>query len=177
MKSIWNHKVKGLALLALMMAVVMTSVWANTDKNPEKVLSGKVVKVADGDTFTMLIKGNRQVRVRMYGIDAPEMTGGQPFCRQSKDKLASLVAGKTVTVHVKSYDRYKRALGVVSAPGCKDVNLEMLKAGMAWHYKRYDRTPAYVNAAREAKTRQKGLWGDKRQPINPETWRKVQKNK
>ncbi len=75
MKKMWNHKVKGLALLALMMALAMTGVWADTDKNPEKVISGKVVKVADGDTFTMLVKGNRQVRGRMYGIDAPEMTG------------------------------------------------------------------------------------------------------
>ena len=113
----------------------------------------------------------------MYGIDAPEMTGGQPYCRQSKEKLAEMVAGKQVTVLVTDYDRYGRALGVVSTADCKDVNIEMLKAGLAWHYKQYDQTPAYINAARKAKQLRKGLWGDRRQPVNPANWRKAQKNK
>lgn len=170
MKKMWNHKVKGLALLVLMMALAMTGVLADTDKNPEKVISGKVVKVADGDTFTMLVKG-KQVRVRLHGIDAPEMTGSQPYCRQSKEKLSSLLAGKTVTVRVNGYDRYERALGIVSTDACKDVNLEMLRSGMAWHYKHFDHTPAYIKAAETARKNRVGLWRDK-QPINPYKWRR-----
>lgn len=165
---------RGAAMLLMILMVIATAGAAVPGKKGE-VLTGKVVKVADGDTFTLLVKGNRQVRVRLYGIDAPEMTGGQPFCRRSKDKLAELVAGKQVSVLVKSYDRYKRALGIVSTDRCKDVNLEMLKSGLAWHYKRYDRTPAYIQAAQQAKAHRKGIWSDKHQPVQPETWRRIQK--
>lgn len=177
MKKLLDYKIKGLAVLTLMMMLALPCIWAVGGDKPGKVLTGKVVKVADGDTFTMLVKGNKQVKVRMYGIDAPEMTGSQPYCRQSKDKLAEMVAGKQVTVLVTDYDRYGRALGVVSTADCKDVNIEMLKAGLAWHYKQYDQTPAYINAARKAKQLRKGLWGDRRQPVNPANWRKAQKNK
>lgn len=170
-------KIKGLAVLTLLMVLAVSGIWAASNDETGEILTGKVVRVADGDTFTILIKGNEQVRVRLHGIDAPEMTGGQPFCRQSKNKLAELVAGKQVTVQVTDYDRYGRAIGIVSTGECKDVNIEMLESGMAWHYSQYDQTPAYINAAKKAKQLRKGLWGDRQQPINPANWRKAQKNK
>ncbi|SEO49542.1 hypothetical protein SAMN05216404_1282 [Nitrosospira multiformis] len=42
-----------------------------------EILSGKVVKIADGDTLTVLDKSNRQHKIRLLGIDAPEHA--QPF--------------------------------------------------------------------------------------------------
>ena len=44
---------------------------------PAQVLRGHVVKIADGDTFTLLVNGREQVKVRIDGIDAPEK--GQAF--------------------------------------------------------------------------------------------------
>ena len=140
-----------------------------------ETLRGKVVKVSDGDTFTLLVAGNQQVKVRLHGIDAPEKRGSQPFSQKSKEKLSELIAGKTVSVEVNNYDRYGRALGIVSTDTHSDVNLEMIKCGMAWHYAHYDKTPAYIQAQKNAKAKRLGLWGDKN-PINPYEWRKQKKN-
>jgi len=74
------------------------------------VLIGKVVKVTDGDTITVLTQNNKEERIRLWGIDAPEKRGGQPYWQASRDQLASMVAGKTVTVTWDSHDRNGRAL-------------------------------------------------------------------
>ena len=137
-------------------------------------LTGKVVRVSDGDTFVLLVDGNKQVRVRLHGIDAPEMSGGQPYCRQSRQALADMIASQTVTVRVHNYDRYKRAVGVVINEKGVDVNLQMIKTGMAWHYSYFDDTPAYSRAEKEARNAKKGLWKDNN-PINPYQWRKRNK--
>lgn len=140
-----------------------------------QILEGKVVKVADGDTFTLLVD-KEQHRIRLYGIDAPETKGGQPYSQKSKDCLATMIAGKTVTVNIMDTDHYGRYIGLVSTSSIKDVNLEMLKAGMAWHYSYYDKTPAYQKAQDLAKKSRIGLWKDP-SPINPYEWRKQKKNK
>lgn len=139
-------------------------------------LTGKVVRVSDGDTFVLLIEGNKQVRVRLHGIDAPEMSGGQPYCRQSRQALADMIAGRTVSVKVHNYDRYKRAVGTVIDKKGVDVNLQMIKTGMAWHYSHFDDTPAYSRAEKEARNGRKGLWKDKN-PVNPYQWRKRNRQK
>ena len=51
----------------------------------------KVVKISDGDTITVL-SGKEQTKVRLYGIDAPELK--QPYGKKSKQFLANLMAGK-----------------------------------------------------------------------------------
>ena len=53
---------------------------------------------------------------------------------------------------------------------------EMLKAGMAWHYKKYDSTPAYAQAESEARAAKRGLWQDKN-PTEPEQFRKAKRAK
>ena len=73
-------------------------------------LTGKVVKVADGDTITILV-GTEQHRVRLQGIDAPERK--QPYGKASGRSLSALVAGKQVRVEYDKRDRYGRIIGVV----------------------------------------------------------------
>ena len=51
-----------------------------------------------------------------------------------------------------------------------NVNLEMLRSGYAWHYKRYDSTPAFAAAELEARKERRGLWVESN-PINPEDFR------
>lgn len=136
-----------------------------------EILTGKVVKVADGDTFTLLVDGRTQYRIRLHGIDAPEIKGGQPFSRVARQALADMVAGQLVAVEVRDTDRYGRYIGVVTTAEVADVNLAMLQAGLAWHYSRYDNTPSYRQAQKAARSRRLGLWADK-SPINPQSWRK-----
>ena len=90
------------------------------------VLFGKVVKVTDGDTITVLTADNVQERIRLWGIDAPESRGGQPYWKASHDKLAALVAGKIVTVVRDTRDRNGRIIGWVLAPDGQWVNLLMV---------------------------------------------------
>ena len=126
-------------------------------------LQGRVVRVADGDTITVLDSANVQHKVRSEKIDAPEK--GQPFGKASGRYLSGLVAGREVRAAWTKRDRYNRILGTVYLDE-RDINLEMLKAGFAWQYKKYDSTPA-ESAARAAK---RCLWADL-DPIPPEQFR------
>jgi endonuclease YncB( thermonuclease family) len=112
---------------------------------------------------------NVQTRIRLAGIDAPEKS--QPFGNRSKQHLSGLVFGKTVEVEATKKDRYERTIGKVIIAG-RDANLNQLKAGMAWHYKKYeseqsatDRT-AYSQAEEAARIARAGLWRDPT-PIPP----------
>ena len=115
--------------------------------SPVDDFQGKVVSIADGDTVTVL-RGTEQVKVRLDGIDAPEKN--QSFGTKSKDALAGLVFGKTVTVQSEGTDRYGRTLGVISVGGT-NVNQRMVSGGWAWHYKQYssDETLAPARVAGE----------------------------
>jgi endonuclease YncB( thermonuclease family) len=130
---------------------------------PLRTLEGRVVGVADGDTITVLGAGNRQTRVRLQGIDAPESR--QAFGQVSKLSLGDLVFDKKVVVEYQKTDRYGRTLGKVIAEG-RDVNLLQVKAGLAWHYKYYqdEQSPAdrrlYADAEAEARSARRGLWAD-----------------
>lgn len=126
-----------------------------------EVLTGRVVSVADGDTFTVLDSTRTQHRIRLQGIDAPERR--QPYSNVSRQHLAELVAGKTVTVNRAKRDRYGRIVGTVLVDG-RDVGLEQVRAGLAWHYKYYqmEQTPGdrarYAHAEEQARARRVGLW-------------------
>ena len=119
-------------------------------------LSGKVVGVSDGDTITVLDDlDHGRFKIRFHGIDCPEKN--QDFGNAAKRYLSSLIFGKTVTVRFKEIDRYGRIVGKVYLNGV-DVNLQMLQAGLAWHYKRYDSSQEYAEAEAKAKESGVGLW-------------------
>jgi endonuclease YncB( thermonuclease family) len=138
-----------------------------------EILRGKVVKIADGDTLTLLDRSKQQHKVRLIGIDAPERK--QPFGTVSRQNLAALVFGKAVAVEWHKQDRYQRVLGKVLLNG-KDINLEQIKAGLAWHYKQYDRDQLpvdrklYAEAQKAASLKGIGLWSDAA-PVAPWNFR------
>jgi endonuclease YncB( thermonuclease family) len=142
------------------------------------ILSGRVVGVADGDTVTILDSTNTQHKIRLGGIDAPEKH--QAFGNVSKKSLSDMVYGQLVTVDWHKEDRYGRKVGKVLTNDI-DVNLEQIKRGLAWYYKKYkgemvqtDRIN-YVQAQQEAETNQRGLWLDAN-PIPPWDFRKQKKS-
>ncbi len=111
--------------ISLLTLTVLVVVWVPAIAG---TLTGKVVKVADGDSITVLDNTNTQHRIRLQGIDTPERK--QAFGNASRKHLASLVAGKTVTVKWGKRDRYRRIVGFVIVDG-NDMNLVQLKAGTA----------------------------------------------
>lgn len=105
-----------------------------------KSLSGKVLKVFDGDTFLIRVQG-REEHVRLREIDAPEITlqgkvGQEPWARRAKDFATSLVRGKTVRLEIEEIDerdKYHRLLAYVFLDH-KFVNREMIISGNAFFY-------------------------------------------
>jgi micrococcal nuclease len=131
-------------------------------------LTGKVVSIADGDTFTLL-SNNKQIKIRLHGIDCPEKS--QDFGNVAKQFLSNLIFGKIVSVKEMDTDRYGRTIGMVTIDN-KNVNEELLKAGLAWHYKHYDQNPAWMKLEDDARREKKGLWLHPN-PIPPWDYRKM----
>lgn len=139
-----------------------------------QILKGKAVKIADGDTFTLLVNGHDQVKIRIDGIDAPEK--GQAFGNRAKEYLSGMIWGEDLTVSVTKKDRYGRSIGKVSTSSITDVGLEMIKAGFAWQYRDYNNEKAYAEAESLARQNRKGLWFDNN-PMSPQDFRKEKRNK
>lgn len=131
-------------------------------------LIGKVVKVSDGDTITVLTSDKTQYKIRLNDIDAPEKK--QAFGNKSKDNLAKYIAGKTIIVQYQKKDKYKRILGTIYYNNI-DINLKQVKDGFAWVYKKYSKNQDYYNAEKLARDNKKGLWIDNN-PIAPWEFRK-----
>ncbi len=124
-------------------------------------LTGKVVKITDGDTLYVLDANYKEHKIRLAGIDAPERK--QAYGLASRKHLLSIVAGKQVTVEYQKRDRYGRIVGKVLIDGV-DACLEQVKAGFAWHYKKYQREQSpedqrlYADAENQAWDERLGLW-------------------
>lgn len=98
----------------------------------QTILTGKVVAVADGDTFTLLTDKKKQVKVRLYGIDCPERK--QDFGTKARQFTAELIYNKEVKAEILEIDRYGRSIATVILSDGKVLNKELLRAGLAWHY-------------------------------------------
>ena len=141
-------------------------------------LIGKVIKVSDGDTITVLDSNNQKHKIRLKGIDAPESQ--QVYGDISTQSLAELVYDKEVVVSWDKKDKYYRILGKVIVGG-RDANYEQLKKGLAWYYKQYEKDlndedkKKYSEAEEWARNYSEGLWADSKS-IPPWEFRRKGKN-
>jgi micrococcal nuclease len=133
----------------------------------------KVVSISDGDTFTGLDSQNRQIKVRLHGIDAPEKA--QPFGSVSRKALGDLIEGKTVEIQQVDKDRYGRVVANVHVGGT-NVNREQVAKGLAWRYVQYDKKGEFTEVEQAARRARKGLWADPK-PVPPWEWRKREKER
>lgn len=140
-------------------------------------LSGTVINITDGDTLKVLDKHNKQHKIRLAGIDAPEKR--QAFGNLAKTYLSDLVKNKHVCVRWNKRGRYGRIIGTVYVDG-KDVNLDLVRQGLAWHYKKYQNQQSaqdrqnFALAETNARRGSLGLWRGE-PPIAPWQWRQQQK--
>jgi micrococcal nuclease len=167
-------------LVKLSYAVIILLLLSLCYSIPVNAAQYKCNRVTDGDTITVTQNGFKTT-IRLVGIDAPEKSRkkhepGQPFSQNSTKFLAGMVLNKYVDIVPYGTDRYGRTLGVVYVDG-KNVNLEMVKAGLAEVYrgkpaKGFDNGP-YQKAEDEARCAGIGMWslGDKY--ISPKEWRKT----
>lgn len=136
-------------------------------------LHGQVVRVIDGDTVELQDTHGTRHTLRLAGIDAPEKR--MPYGIKARQQLSEWVAGQQVTALTTKQDRYGRTVATLLHHR-QDINLAMVKNGMAWHYTRYAReqaapqASAYAAAEQTARTQHQGLWLDPA-PIAPWDWR------
>lgn len=131
-------------------------------------ITGKVIKIIDGDTFDLLLQNNTTIRVRMNGIDCPEKK--QPYYKNAKQALSQYIFGKKVNVISKSKDKYKRTLADVFFSN-ENINLKMIANGFAWHFKKYSSNVILAKAEINARVKKLGLWSLPN-PIAPWDFRK-----
>ena len=131
-------------------------------------LMGRVVKVADGDTVTIVVEGAGRRKIRLYGIDTPELD--QPWGREAGNALEEKVMDKNVFARVSGIDRYGRTIADIFI-GKRNINHEMVAEGHAWAYRRYLKSRTLVKLEQAAKSRHKGLWAVPN-PVPPWEWRK-----
>jgi len=135
-------------------------------------IAGRVVRVADGDTVSVLDNNNTQHKIRLQGIDAPERN--QRYGKKSRDALSGMVSGRTVGVVVLGKDSYGRSNGTVYL-GERNINLAMVAAGHAWWYRYYSPYDRLLEAAEgKARATKLGLWAEP-DPVPPWDWRRQQK--
>jgi len=156
-----NSKNKMKAVPALLLLLLTVPLLAG------ETYTGKCVGVHDGDTISAM-KAGSAVKIRLEGIDCPEL--GQDFGTRAKQFTSAMVFGKDVQVKEYNLDMYSRMVARIYVDG-KDLSLELIKGGLAWHYKRYSSDPTLAEAEEQARKARRGLWSMP-SPVPPWEYRK-----
>ena len=150
-------------LLLTLCALLLLSA---ADGYAARTIEGVVRAVYDGDTVLLATREESRLKVRLYGIDAPETakpgTPGQPFGSISKRTLMYKIMGRQVSAEIVDIDQYKRAVAVIRYAG-RDINREMVTEGLAWAYRQYLQGPyasEYIDAESRARSKRAGIWRD-----------------
>jgi len=141
-------------------------------------LTGRVVNVSDGDSFTLLSEGRKE-KVRLASIDAPEIgrgreRPGQDMSRVSRESLAKLLQGRNLTVQCFEQDHYGRNICDVPLDEGGTANRRQVEAGLAWANMqgrgKYMRDAQMCRLEAQARRERLGLWQFLR-PVRPWAWR------
>ena len=131
--------------------------------NPVKA---EVIGIQDGDTielkflFTGKKAGHRTgkpLRIRLLHVNCPER--GRPYYKVAKNFTSDKCFRKIVKItHQGNFDKYGRLLGEVVLPDGKILNKELVKNGLAVHFKKYSTDVEYSNLEIRAKKQKVGIW-------------------
>lgn len=160
--------------ILLFLFLVTTGCYQSKDAATQAELTGKVIKIMDGDTYDILLDNHTTTRIRMEGIDTPER--GMAFYKVAKDYLGSLCFGKVVRIEQTSTDWYGRIIAKTYLENGDELGLLMIEAGYAWHFGKYSSDVQLATAEVEARNKRLGLWKDVN-PVAPWDWRKKAKTK
>lgn len=155
---------KSFILAVIFMAAVIAKTQAETFR-------GRVVKVYDGDSIAIVLLDTlEEHEIRLQAVDAPE--NGQPCWRDAQLFLAELLHGQIVRVEVEKRDKYKRLVGrvFINETGL-DVEMELIRNGLAWHYAYYNQEPELAKAQEKAQSEKIGIWKESA-PVEPYIFRK-----
>ena len=133
-----------------------------------RTFDAEVLSVSDGDTIRVRESNGDVHRLRFNAVDAPEVD--QPFGNESTDFVRGMVEGKTVTVMAEGEDDFGRLIANIEVDG-KNVNQELLKAGLAWWFYHFSDEQELAELEAEAKAMRRGLFMSET-PIYPRNWRR-----
>lgn len=136
-----------------------------------RTVTGTVTKVSDGDSIQITTAQQTKLKVRLYGIDAPETdkinydTGkvnkpGQPYGEESWKALKDKIMGKKVKVDIIEFDKYRRSVCMVWLND-RNITLEMVREGYAEAFIEYLKPPyreQFLEAEKEARLYKRGIW-------------------
>jgi len=138
-------------------------------------------RVIDGDTFEVIDAAGKTMQIDLAGIDAPELparnkTKGQPFSQKALQALSDMILNKVFSYTTCGQTVENHILAVVYSEE-KNINLEMVKAGLAEAYRGplptgFDITP-YKAAEEEARKASRNIWALGSVYISPIVWRKA----
>ena len=138
-----------------------------------KTVNGKVILVQGGDTLTVKTGRDKLYKVRLSNIDSPEI--GQPFGRPARRLAMDLALKKKVKVSYTFKDKYDRLIGEVFLPDGKLLNEEILKAGLAWHYRVKNPHSSFLESLEYNAWKKKlGLWVQN-SPVPPWVFRRAKR--
>jgi micrococcal nuclease len=100
-----------------------------------QTINVKVERVVDGDTIDVILESGKKESIRFYGIDAPE--GKQSYGKESTAFVKKKLADPNIKIRKINRDRYKRIVAVIYTAEGETLNLELVKAGLAWVYPKY----------------------------------------
>jgi len=137
---------------------------------PGSAQKGVVLRVSDGDTIRVRT-GKEEVKIRLYGIDAPEST--QEGGAEATEFLKDLLLSEQVEFYTLDVDRYERQVAIVVLPNGKIVQDILLQTGLVWVYTKYckvERCSDWKRMEKQAKNKKIGIWAAN--PVPPWDWRK-----
>ncbi|MGX3043749.1 thermonuclease family protein [Helicobacter sp. T3_23-1056] len=154
-------------LFAIVFVVIVFVLAFYEETTPPQEMQGKILKVYDGDTITILSNNNEQLRIRLFGLDAPESK--QNFGNISTQNLQALCpVDSLANIKIKDKDKYGRIVAIVFCNGV-NANVNQVKNGFAWAYAEY--SYRYIPLEMLARIQKKGLWSEPN-PVKPSDFRK-----
>ncbi len=167
---IWFIPVALVLLGLLWLAQILWEDYGERLLRAGKTLDCQVEKVYDGDTVTLRCDLH-QVKVRVWGIDAPEI-GQAPWGQIARDALAERL-GPRVKLYIRDQDRYGRTVGQLFHAQ-EDIALALVQAGHVRVYEQYNDSARYRRAEQQAREAGRGIWQAPGAHQTPWTWRRTQ---
>jgi endonuclease YncB( thermonuclease family) len=153
--------------LAALLGLAAAGPGSAASSHSQEPFSGKVAAIEDAATLE-IVSGGKTERLRLAGAAPPELD--QPWGREANEFVRANALGQVVIVEPQGVDHKKRPLAHIILPDGRDLGAEMVKEGLAWHYRRWSKNPLLGDMEKDARDERRGLWQDP-DPVPPWEWR------
>ncbi|MSQ69019.1 MAG: hypothetical protein EXR83_12690 [Gammaproteobacteria bacterium] len=138
----------------------------------EEWISARVVSVTDGDTAVVETSQKKIIRVRFYGVDAPETANrlwpAQPYSEAAKRYMRGEINERAVRIRLTGARTYGREVGEIFVKN-RSASRALVRVGLGWWNRKYaPHDTELEHLQKVAQAARLGLWADAT-PVPP--WR------